>query len=84
MNTKKDKKKLNEFLEGNDKNNGRKPNERLASFDYCYNYFYLFYKKGKISELASKENLQTSCLQLGFYLASFGTMRGSTFLIKKA
>jgi len=75
---------LNKFLEGNDKNNGRKPNERLTSFDYCYNHFYSFYKKDKISELASKENFQTSCLQLGFYLASFGMMRGSTFIRKKA
>ncbi|HLC81001.1 MAG TPA: hypothetical protein VJG31_04485 [Candidatus Nanoarchaeia archaeon] len=78
------KKSLNKFLEGNGKNKGRKPNERYASFDFCYNYFYSFYKENKLDELANKKNLQMSCLQLGFYLASWGMMRGSSFLLEKS
>lgn len=72
------------YIEGRGKNNGRKPNERYASFDYCYNYFYTFYKENQISEIASDENIQMSCLHLGFYLASWGMMRGSTLLIEKS
>lgn len=78
------KKSLNKFLEGNGKNKGRKPDERYASFDYCYNYFYSFYKRNKLHELADEKNLQTCCLQLGFYLASWGMMRGSSFLLEKS
>ncbi len=62
----------------------RKHKDRYASFDYCYNYFRSFYKKGKIKDLASKENLQLSCLHLGFYLASWGMLRGSSILLKKS
>lgn len=78
------KKSLNQFLEGRGKNKGRKPNERYASFDFCYNYFYSFYKENKLSELANDQNLQLSCLQIGFYLASWGMMRGSSFLLEKS
>ncbi|MFA5158118.1 MAG: hypothetical protein WC451_02935 [Patescibacteria group bacterium] len=75
---------INYFLNGYRKNKGRKPDERYASFDFCYNYFYSFYKNNKIKELASQENIQTSCLQLGFYLASWGMLRGSSFLLEKS
>jgi len=78
------KKSINQFLEGNGKNKGRKPDERYASFDYCYNYFYSFYRKNKLNELADEKNLQMSCLQLGFYLASWGMMRGSSFLLERS
>ncbi len=78
------KKSIYKFLEGKGKNKGRKPNERYASFDFCYNYFYSFYKRNKLSELADEKNLQMSCLQLGFYLASWGMMRGSSFLLEKS
>ncbi|TES97368.1 hypothetical protein E3J85_00455 [Patescibacteria group bacterium] len=78
------KKSLNQFLDGNGKNNGRKPYERYASFDFCYNYFYSFYKENRLSELANENNLQMSCLQIGFYLASWGMMRGSSFLLEKS
>jgi len=77
-------KSINKFLEGHGKNNGRKPDERYASFDFCYNHFYSFYKRNKLHELADEKNLQTSCLQLGFYLASWGMMRGSSFLLGKS
>ena len=78
------KKSINRFLEGNGKNKGRKPDERYASFDFCYNYFYSFYKRNKLDELANEKNFQMSCLQLGFYLASWGMIRGSSFLLEKS
>jgi hypothetical protein len=62
----------------------RNPELRYASFDYCFNYFKSFYENGKVEEIASQENLQMSCLQLGFYLASWGMLRGSTFLLQKS
>jgi len=77
-------KSLNQFIEGQGKSKGRKPDERYASFDFCYNYFYSFYKRNKLSELANEKNIQMSCLQLAFYLASWGMMRGSTFLLEKS
>jgi len=55
----------------------RDPNERYASFDLCYNYFYRFYRDRKVPELASTKNLQASCLQLGFFLGSWGMFRSS-------
>ena len=64
---------INQYLEDR-----RNLDEKYASFDYCYNYFYSFYKAKKIEKLADKENLQISCLQIGFYLASSGMMRGSS------
>lgn len=78
------KKSLDLFLQGIDKNKGRKPDERYASFDFCYNYFYSFYKENRLSDLANEKNLQASCLQIGFYLASWGMMRGSSFLLEKS
>ncbi len=62
----------------------RNPELRYASFDYCFNYFKSFHENDKVEEIASQENLQMSCLQLGFYLASWGMLRGSTFLLKKS
>lgn len=76
---------LGVFLGGNGKKNrGRLPDERYASFDYCFNYFQLFKKKNKTSDIASKENLQQSFLHLGFYLASWGMFRASSFLLQKS
>lgn len=62
--------------------NDCKPLERYASFDYCFNYFQRVKDKDDKSELT--ENMQHSCLQLGFYLASWGMYRGSTFLLQKS
>ena len=63
---------------------GRKPNERYASFDYCFNYFQSFREADAISALASPINIELSCLQLGFYLASWGMLRGSAQLLQKS
>lgn len=73
---------LRKFLEGEGKNRGLLADARYASFDYCFNYFQSF--RGRASELISEENLEHSCLQLGFYLASWGMMRGSTELLQKS
>lgn len=54
----------------------RTPEHRYASFDYCFNYFHGF-KAGRLQELAAKENLEKSCLHLGFFLASWGMLRMS-------
>lgn len=75
---------IKQFLDGKGKNEGRAPDERYCSFDYCYNYFYSFYKENRLLELANKDNLMISCLHLGFYLASWGMMRGSSFLLEKS
>jgi hypothetical protein len=62
----------------------RRPNERYASFDYCFNYFQSFRESGDVSALASPANVQLSCLHLGFYLASWGMLRGSAELLQKS
>lgn len=61
----------------------RKPELRYASFDYCFNYFRAFKETGRLQELATNENLEKSCLQLGFFLASWGMYRMSGELAKK-
>ena len=48
-------------------------NSREASFDYCYNYFYRHFIENKLEALS--ENLELSCLHLGFFLASWGMYR---------
>ena len=63
---------------------GVKPLERYASFDYCFNYFQAFRESGTANEVAHATNMQESCLQLGFYLASWGMLRGSSMLLKKS
>lgn len=62
----------------------RRPDARYASFDYCYNYFQSFREQGRAADLAALENMQVSCLQLGFYLASWGMFRGSSTLLRKS
>jgi hypothetical protein len=57
---------------------------RGASFDYCYNYFQAFYESGNVQALSATKNMQQSCLQIGFYLASWGMLRGSSPLLGKS
>lgn len=52
------------------------PDERYTSFDYCYNYFL------RTKDL--NKDVEKSCLTLGFYLASWGMFRGSSFLLQKS
>lgn len=78
------KKNIEKFINGKGKNKGRHPDERYASFDYCFNYFQSFKEKNKIEELSNEKNIQNSCLHLAFYLASWGMFRGSSFLLEKS
>jgi hypothetical protein len=59
----------------------KNPKHRYASYDYCYNYFHSFADK---KDLIIGENLEKSCLVLGFYLASWGMLRASSFLLQKS
>jgi hypothetical protein len=78
------KRNLKFFLEGQGKNKGRQTGERYASFDYCFNYFQSFRERNKIAQLAEPRHIEMSSLQLGFYLASWGMLRGSSFLLEKS
>jgi len=62
----------------------RNENDRYSSFDYCYNYFYKFYKNNEIHKIWNDKNLEKSCLQLWFYLSSWWMLRGSSFLLQKS
>lgn len=52
------------------------PYDRYTSFDYCYNYFHT------TNDIT--QDIEKSCLVLGFYLASWGMFRGSSFLLQKS
>ncbi len=75
---------IRRFLAGEGKDKGRHPDERYASFDYCYNYFQSFREQGRIEDICSPAHMQRGCLELGFYLASWGMLRGSSFLLGKS
>ena len=62
----------------------REPTARYASFDYCFNYFQSFREAGNVGAVAEPENIQLSCLHLGFYLASWGMLRGRAELLQKS
>jgi len=51
-------------------------NHRYRSYDYCFNYF-------KNTQDLTKD-IEKSCLTLGFYLASWGMYRGSSFILQKS
>ena len=75
---------LQRYLYGASATSGRNPDARYTSFDYCFNYFQSFRESGNLAGLASTENIQLGCLQLGFYLASWGMLRGSAELLQKS
>jgi len=62
----------------------RAPGARYASFDYCFNHFQEVREAGDTTVLADDDHLMLSCLQLGFYLASWGMMRGSGDLLQRS
>jgi hypothetical protein len=72
------------YLDGGAGSGARTANARYSSFDYCFNYFQAFRERGDAAALASPEHIQLSCLQLGFYLASWGMLRGSAELLQKS
>ncbi|MDP2892456.1 MAG: hypothetical protein Q8O09_04900 [Bacillota bacterium] len=49
-------------------------NGRYRSWEHCYKYF---------ADNRKKPDIDTMCLHLGFYLASWGMYRGSSFLLQK-
>ncbi len=62
----------------------RRPDSRYASFDYCFNYFQTHREADEAGAIAQGEALQVSCLHLGFYLASWGMLRGSSELLRRS
>lgn len=58
--------------------------DRYTSFDYCFNHFQSLREAGELDRLRSGDGLQTGCMQLGFYLASWGMYRGSSKLLGKS
>jgi hypothetical protein len=62
----------------------RNGTSRYASFDYCFNYFQSHREADELDDLIRGEALQVSCLQLGFYLASWGMLRGSSELLQRS
>lgn len=75
---------ITRYLDGGAGSDGRKPDARYASFDYCFNYFQSFHDAGNVGAVAEPENIQLSCLHLGFYLASWGMFRSSAKLLQKS
>jgi hypothetical protein len=63
---------------------GRQNTARYASFDYCFNYFQTFREEGRTPALTEADQLETSCLQLGYYLASWGMFRGGAALLQRS
>ena len=62
----------------------REPTARYASFDYCFNYFQSHRDQKTLPELLRGDALQLSCLHLGFYLASWGMLRGSSDVLQRS
>ena len=52
-------------------------NARFKSWEHCYKSFKLAYKNNNLNN----ECIDYLCLQLSFYLASWGMYRGSSFLL---
>lgn len=75
---------ITKYLNGGADSDGREPDARYASFDYCFNYFQAFRQSGNLKAIADARNIQLSCLSLGFYLASWGMLRGSAELLQKS
>lgn len=55
--------------------------DRYASFDYCFNYFQ---RHRPDPRALLGDGLELSCNQIGFYLASWGMLRGSSFLLQRS
>lgn len=77
-------KNILEYTEGTSEYYGLLAENRYASFDYCFNYFQEFREGGAFDKIAAPENLLSSCLHLGFYLASWGMYRGKSELLQRS
>jgi len=69
---------IKQYLESRD------PLARCTSFDYCYNYFQSFRENSNLDKLSEPSQIQVSCLQLAFYLASWGMLSRRSFLREKS
>jgi len=63
---------------------GAAADDRFTSFDYCFNHFQSLRRAGELDRLRTGEGLETGCLHLGFYLASWGMYRGSSKLLSRS
>ena len=53
---------------------------RNWSWDHCYNYFQTY---RALDDEQQNDQIDLACLNLAFYLASWGMYRGSTFVLQK-
>lgn len=60
----------------------RDPGARYTSFDYCFNHFQAH--RAAAATWGEPIGMEASCLRLGFYLASWGMLRGSSELLQKS
>lgn len=60
----------------------RESTARYSSFDYCFNHFQSH--RDRLDDLLKGDTRQLSCLHLGFYLASWGMLRGGTELLQRS
>jgi len=60
----------------------RDPGSRYTSFDYCFNHFQRH--RAEVKVWGAPMGMEISCLQLGFYLASWGMLRGSAELLQRS
>jgi hypothetical protein len=60
----------------------RGPNARYTSFDYCFNHFQQH--RTVVAAWGEPTGMEVSCLHLGFYLASWGMLRGSSDLLQRS
>lgn len=60
----------------------RDPSARYTSFDYCFNHFQQH--RAEVKAWGEPTGMEVSCLQLGFYLASWGMLRGSAELLQRS
>lgn len=60
----------------------RDPNARYTSFDYCFNHFQQH--RAAVADQGDPIGMEVSCLHLGFYLASWGMLRGSSELLQRS
>lgn len=51
---------------------------RFKSWEHCYQFFHSNYKN-----IHNEKTFDQGCLHLAFYLASWGMLRGGSFLLQK-
>ncbi|WP_051246381.1 DUF7669 domain-containing protein [Nocardioides halotolerans] len=60
----------------------RDPTARYTSFDYCFNHFQQ--RRSAVAGWDEPTGMEASCFHLGFYLASWGMLRGSSELLQRS